>query len=208
MIEKLFGDMWIIGKVQKCYDISDMESFVRVLNFCVSFVAFITASALVLFMLVGFVTGIYDIVLIMMDTVFMDPIERREIFDAVNTQFLHTIAVLIILMKAYRILVEYMRYHHIDIKYIVEIGIIACVLELLFNYGDYTEDMRLILLGLGIGFLAIYAFRYDALKKAMEDTQKMAQKVIAQKEAKEKAATKSATKTATKKVTKRKKKED
>lgn len=188
-----------------------MGSFIKVLNFCVSFVAFITASALVLFMLVGFVTGIYDIVLIMMDTVFMEPIERQLVFNTVNTEFLHTIAVLIILMKAYRILVEYMRYHHIDIKYIVEIGIIACVLELLFNYGDYSEDMRLIMLGLGIGFLSVYAFRYDTLKKAMKDTQDITKNVSPQTETEkeekiEEVVTKP--KKTVRKTVRRKKKED
>lgn len=154
-----------------------MEVFVRVLNYCVSFVAFITATALVIFMLIGFITSTYDVVLQMLDTVFLDPADRQAVFNVVNTEFLHTIAVLIILMKAYRILVGYMRDHHIDIKYIVEIAIIACVLELLFNSGQYSEDMRLVLLGLGVAFLAIYAFRYDVLKKAMQDTQALAPNV-------------------------------
>lgn len=147
-----------------------MGLFVRLLNACVSFVAFITATALVLFMLIEFLTGTYDVVLQMLDTIFLEPAERQAIFNEVNSQFLHTVAILIILMKAYRILVEYMKNHHVDIKYIVEITIIACVLELLFNYGHYSEDMRLVLAGLGTAFLAVYAFRYQALKTAMLDT--------------------------------------
>lgn len=146
--------------------------FVKVLNYCISFVAFITAVALVLYMLVAFMTGTYDVVLTMLDTVFLDPGERQVIFNAINTEFLHTVAVLIILMKAYRILVEYMRFHHVDIKYVVEIAIIGSVLELLFNYGEYSEDMRMVLLGLGVTFLGFYVFRYDALSQAMKDTQK------------------------------------
>lgn len=148
--------------------------FVKVLNYCISFVAFITAVALVVFMLIAFVTGTYDVVLLMLDTIFLDPLERQSIFNSVNTQFLHTIAVLIILMKAYRILVEYMRNHHIDIKYVVEIAIIGSVLELLFNYGDYSEDMRLVLLGLAVTFLGFYVFRYETLTKALKDTEKRA----------------------------------
>ncbi|MEM9336826.1 MAG: phosphate-starvation-inducible PsiE family protein [Patescibacteria group bacterium] len=151
-----------------------MEMFVKVLNYCISFVAFITAVALVVFMLIAFVTGTYDVVLLMLDTIFLDPLERQSIFNSVNTQFLHTIAVLIILMKAYRILVEYMRNHHIDIKYVVEIAIIGSVLELLFNYGDYSEDMRLVLLGLAVTFLGFYVFRYETLTKALKDTEKRA----------------------------------
>lgn len=149
-----------------------MELFVKILNYCISFVAFITAVALVIYMLIAFVTGTYDVVLLMLDTIFLDPAERQVIFNGLNIDFLHTIAVLIILMKAYRILVEYMRNHHVDIKYVVEIAIIASVLELLFNYKDYTEDMRLVLLGLGVAFLGIYVFRYDTLNQALKDTAK------------------------------------
>ena len=149
-----------------------MEWSVKILNYCISFVAFITAVALVVFMLIAFLTGTYDVVLLMLDTVFLEPADRQVIFNTVNTQFLHTIAVLIILMKAYRILVEYMRNHHIDIKYVMEIAIIGSVLELLFNYGDYSEDMRLVLLGLAVSFVGFYVFRYDTLNKALKDTEK------------------------------------
>ncbi len=148
-----------------------MELFIRVLNRSLSFVAFITAATLVVYMLVVFLTGTFDVAYLMLDTVLLEPDERQTIFNVLNADFLHNIAVLLILMKAYRILVEYMRYHHIDIKYMVEIVIIACSLELLFNYTEYTPDMRLVLLGLSVSFLAIYAFRYDTLVKALMDTQ-------------------------------------
>lgn len=153
-----------------------MELFIRFLNYCISFVAFITAVSLVLFMLIAFLTGTYDITLLMIDSISLDPTERQDLFNMVNTNFLHTIAVLIILMKAYRILVEYMRNHHVDIKYIVEIAIIACVLELLFNHEDYTSSMQLVLLGLSIAFLGFYVFRYETLNKALKDTEKQTKK--------------------------------
>ena len=149
-----------------------MERTVPFLNGCISFVAFITALALVVYMLIAFVTGMFDVGMLMFETVFLEAAERQEILNVVNADFLHNIAVLLILMKAYRILVEYMRYHHIDIKYMVEIGIIACVLELLFNFNAYTEDMRLVLAGVCISFLAIYAFKYETFVKAMKDSQK------------------------------------
>ena len=148
-----------------------MELFIRFLNRGLSFVAFITAAALVVYMLVVFITGTLDVANLMLDTVLLEPDERQSIFNALNSDFLHNIAVLLVLMKAYRILVEYMRYHHIDIKYMVEIVIIASVLELLFNYTEFTPDMRLVLLGLAVSFLGIYAFRYDTLVQALKDTQ-------------------------------------
>jgi uncharacterized membrane protein (DUF373 family) len=149
-----------------------MERSVPFLNGCISFVAFITALALVIYMLIAFISGMFDLSLLMYDTAFLDPVERQNIFNQLNSEFLHNIAVLLILMKAYRILVEYMKFHHIDIKFMVEIGIITVVLELLFNSQQYTEDMRIVMVSMAVTFLAIYAFRYDTLVKATKDAQK------------------------------------
>jgi len=123
-------------------------------------------------MLVSFITGTYDVALQIFDTVFLSPAERQSILNSLNVEFLHTIALLIILMKAYRILVEYMRYYHINIKYMLEIGIIASVLELLFNYQSYSTDMLYIFLGLSVSFSFIYAFKHETLLKATKDSQK------------------------------------
>jgi uncharacterized membrane protein (DUF373 family) len=142
------------------------------LNGCISFIAFITALSLVMYMLVSFISGMFDLSLLMYDTVFLDPAERQSIFNVLNSDFLHNIAVLLILMKAYRILVEYMRFHHINIKFMVEIGIITVVLELLFNSQQYAEDMRIVMVAMAVAFLAIYAFRYDTLMKATKDAEK------------------------------------
>ncbi len=164
-----------------CYHVPCMDRTVPFLNACISFVAFITALSLVVYMLIAFITGMFDVSLVMFDTIFLSPTERQAIFNTINADFLHNIAVLLILMKAYRILVEYMRFHHIDIKFMVEIAIIAGVLELLFNSKQYTDDMRMILAVMSILFLAIYAFRYDALSKASKDSQKLHAKVVKKK---------------------------
>lgn len=148
-----------------------MELLVRILNKALSFVAFLTAATLVVYMLVVIVTGTLDVANLMLGTVLLDPAERQSIFNGLNPEFLHNVAVLIVLMKAYRILIEYMRYHHIDIKYMVEIAIIACVLEILFNYKEYSENMLWIFLTLSVTFLALYTFKYDVLVRAIKDTQ-------------------------------------
>lgn len=149
-----------------------MERTVPFLNICISFVTFITAVSLVIYMLASFVTGTYDVALQIFDTIFLEPAERQSILNALNTEFLHTIALLIVLMKAYRILVEYMRWYHVDIKYMMEIGIIASVLELMFNYQSYSPDMRYIFLGIAVSFAAIYAFRHDTLVNAMKESRR------------------------------------
>ena len=148
-----------------------MEKSVPFLNGCISFVAFMTALTLVIYMLVVIVTGTFDVANEIFKTFFIEPEERQVIFNVLNAEFLHNIAVLLILMKAYRILVEYMRYQHIDIKFMVEIAIIACVLELLFNSASYSIEMRYILLGLGVTFLASYVFGYKALSQSSCDAQ-------------------------------------
>jgi hypothetical protein len=147
-----------------------MGRTVPFLNACISFVAFITALSLVVYMLVAFVTGTYDVAIQIFDTIFLEPAERQTILNSLNVEFLHTIALLIVLMKAYRILVEYMRWYHIDIKYMMEIGIIASVLELMFNYQNYSTDMRYIFLGIAVSFATIYAFRHDVLVAAMKES--------------------------------------
>lgn len=148
-----------------------MDKTVPFLNGCISFVAFLTVLTLVVYMLITIVTGTYDVANLMLETVFLKSGERQEILNGLNGEFLHNIAVLLILMKAYRILVEYMRFHHIDIKFMVEIAIVASILELLFNYRVYSIEMRYILLGLAIAFLGFYVFGYKSLKQASKDAQ-------------------------------------
>ena len=149
-----------------------MEKTVPFLNACISFIAFVTALSLVIYMLVAFLSGMFDLSLLMYDTVFLGPSERQVIFNTLNSDFLHNIAVLLILMKAYKILVGYMKYHHIDIKFVVEIGIITVVLELLFNSQQYSESMRMVMASMAVAFLVVYAFKYDTLLKATKDAQK------------------------------------
>jgi len=150
-----------------------MERTVPFLNGCISFVAFITALTLVVYMLVVIVTGTVDTASVIFNMFFLASDERQAVFNLLNAEFLHNVAVLLIIMKAYRILVEYMRFHHIDIKFMVEITIIACVLELLFNSSVYSIEMRYILAGLAVTFAGFYVFGYKSLKQASKDAQKV-----------------------------------
>lgn len=149
-----------------------MERTVPFLNGCISFVAFVTAATLVVYMLIVIVTGTFDVGATMLDTVFMDPAERQALFNVLNSDFLHNIAVLLILMKAYKVLVTYMKYRHINIKFMVEVAIVASVLELLFNYKSYSIEMRYILLALAITFLGFYVFGYKSLQQSTKDAEK------------------------------------
>lgn len=155
-----------------------MHRVVPFFNGCVSFVAFITMLALVIYMLIAFVTGTFDVGVLMFDTIFLESVERQKVINGLNAEFLHNVAVLLILMKAYRILVEYMKHHHIDIKFMVEIGIIACILELLFNSSEYTEHMQTLFAVIAVTFLGFYSFRYENLLQSMKDAQQNMKTVV------------------------------
>ena len=66
-----------------------MKRTVPFLNGCISFVAFITALSLVVYMLIAFITGMFDVGMLMFDTVFLEPAKRQDIFNTIfdETQF-------------------------------------------------------------------------------------------------------------------------
>lgn len=88
--------------------------------------------------------------------------------DALEDHLLHTIAFSIILVKAYMILVSYAKYKHVSIKYIVEISIIACAIEIIFNAGNYEFVNLVTLWSFWIINLIIYMFFYSKFE-SMED---------------------------------------
>lgn len=84
-----------------------------------------------------------------LDADFMDTYSRRA---------LHAIAEILILIKAYRILVSYLRTHHISVEYIVEISIIASAIELLFASEMHSVYTQIIFAGFGLSNLVIYLY--------------------------------------------------
>lgn len=85
---------------------------------------------------------------------------HHEQMDVFSKRALHTIAEMIIFMKAYRILVSYIKTHHVSVEYIVEISIIAPAIELLFagQYYDLGSKIILAVFGLVTLFLYLYFF--------------------------------------------------
>ncbi len=139
-----------------------MERTVPFLNGCISLVAFIVALSLVLYMLVAFVAGAFDMVLLMSETIFMASEERQSIFSALNGDFLYNVAFLIVLMKAFGVLTGYMRQHTVDVKAVVELFIVAAALELLFNATAHSDHTQFMLALTAAAFFAVYALRYHA----------------------------------------------
>lgn len=130
------------------------------LNVCISIVAFVVAFVLIVYMLIAFVAGSFDVGMQLLQAAFMSSTERQTLFAATNVAFIYNIAYLMVLMKAYTVLAAYMRSYTVDVKEVVEMGIIVAVLELLFNADAYPEHTQSVLMILATAFFGIYAFRY------------------------------------------------
>lgn len=149
-----------------------MERTVPFLNGCISFISFISALSLVVYMLVVFVSGIFDISLTVFSTVFIEPTERQRILSEISQAVLHTFAFLLILIQVFRLFIEFMRSHVLSVQHTIELVIVVTVLELLFNSQAYPEQMQLVLAGAGVIFSAIYAFGYKNLALAAKGIDK------------------------------------
>ena len=69
---------------------------------------------------------------------------------------LHAIAEVIVLIKAYRILISYVHTHHVSVEYIVEISIIASAVELLFAMDTHSVSTSIVLGVFGLANLFFY----------------------------------------------------
>ncbi len=76
-------------------------------------------------------------------------------------RILHAVARTILVLKAYRILVSYLRSHHVTVKYILEIAIIASVVELFFAYDLHDFEPKIIFAVFGLVGLALYLYFYE-----------------------------------------------
>lgn len=73
-----------------------------------------------------------------------------------STHWLQAVATIVILVKAYKILMSYVKTHHLSIKYLLEINFTATSLELLFNEASYSLEMKILFLILWLSSLLIY----------------------------------------------------
>ena len=76
-------------------------------------------------------------------------------------RILHAVARTIVVLKAYRILVSYLRSHHVTVKYILEIAIIASVVELFFAYDLHDFETKIVFAVFGLVGLALYLYFYE-----------------------------------------------
>ena len=76
-------------------------------------------------------------------------------------RMLHAVARTIVVLKAYRILVSYLRSHHVTVRYMLEIAFIACVVELFFAYDLHDFETKIIFTVFGLVGLALYLYFYE-----------------------------------------------
>lgn len=95
-----------------------------------------------------------------------------NIVDFNGKEVLRTVALIVILVKAYRLLVYYMQSHHVSIRYIVEIAIIAPTVELIFTPDDRSLAMNIIYAAFAVANLLVYILyckKLDAIDKDLVD---------------------------------------
>ncbi len=91
-----------------------------------------------------------------------------------QSALLHYIAFLLIGVKAYNILIAYLNTRHIDLKFFIEMIIIACGVEVVFNAEFLVKHPGLIqtFAVLGTVTLAMYLYFYPRLKEIEHDAAK------------------------------------
>jgi uncharacterized membrane protein (DUF373 family) len=91
-------------------------------------------------------------------------------------QILNIVTFILVLVKSFKILVEYSKHQHIAIKDLVEISIIALLMEVVFNFGIHSMEINILFAIFGAVLLIIYAafpyFRGDIHEKILEKKKK------------------------------------
>lgn len=117
----------------------------------VSVIIFVVAIRLVVYMLTDLLVTLQDIT------------DGQLWISGHDAEMLDWIVFYIVMVKAYRVLISYSKYHHISICYIMELAIIACFVEFIFEQ-SISETFRIILGAVGLGSLFLYLFFYNTIK--------------------------------------------
>ena len=76
---------------------------------------------------------------------------------------LHTTALTIVFVKAYRMLLYYLQCHHVSVKYIVEISIIAPAVDLIFAWGNRPFEINILFALFSVSMLIVYLAFYKRI---------------------------------------------
>ena len=122
-------------------------SIINILNIFVSTIIFLTIISLLVYM----IFNIIHIISAVIQTNF--------------THTLHDIAFMIVLIKAYKILSYYLEKHHISIKYILEVAIVAPIIEVIFVSDEKVWWLTVIYAVFSLCCLIIYFSFYEKIKR-------------------------------------------
>jgi len=145
----------------------------RIMNYAVSGYVYFVAFTLVLYMVSSFATGVLALItgFLNISTSLKEFISAPEL-STLEFELLHTIAFTIVLVKAYKILISYAETSRINIKYLVEIAIIAPTIELIFNARNYSLEINVLFAVFALGNLIAYLFFYKTIKLVSSDHEK------------------------------------
>lgn len=72
-------------------------------------------------------------------------------------EILSVVTIILVLVKSFKILISYSKHHHIEIKPLVEIAIIALLMEVVFNFWAHSMAINWLFAVFGLWLLIIYA---------------------------------------------------
>jgi uncharacterized membrane protein (DUF373 family) len=140
------------------------------MNYMVSGYVYFVAFTLVLYMVSTLVTGVFGVVSGLADlSLSAKSILTSPERSSLELELLHTIAFTIVLVKAYKILIAYAETRHINIKFLVEIAIIAPTIELIFNARNYDFEVNILFASFAFANLVAYLFFYATVKEVSND---------------------------------------
>ena len=143
------------------------------MNYIVSGYVYFVAFTLVLYMIGSLVTGVLGVATGLMDisssAMKILSSDQRTVLEL---QLLHTIAFTIVLVKAYKILICYAQTRHLNIKFLVEMAIVAPTIELVFNINKYNLETNILFAVFSFANLVAYLFFYKTLKTISSDYDK------------------------------------
>lgn len=83
--------------------------------------------------------------------------ETSSLWIRLAEKVLNIITFILVLVKSFKILVEYSKHQHIGIKDLVEISIIALLMEVVFNFWLHSLEINILFAVFGAVLLIIYA---------------------------------------------------
>lgn len=143
----------------------------HVLDLLVSFFVLVTALVLVMYMGVSILHGIISFIPSIKILLFPGE-HAREVINNANADLLHSVVFIIVLLKAYRILIDYACTHHLSIKFMMEIIIIATSVEVVFSSDSYSPIVLAVFVVFGLGNLLLYLIYNDKIKEIGEEYNK------------------------------------